>query len=527
MTAYKVVIPTAGIGSRVGPYSKFMNKALVTIGSKPSLIRIIEQFDEDAEIVIILGYRGEQIRQVVKAFFPDRKIIFETVDKFEGEGSGLGYTLKSAKKHLMCPFIFISNDTICGDVASDLNPALHGNWLAYYKKKVGDQINLEQYRTINHSDGMLTNILPKGIQNEDVYIGLCGVADYEEFWRLTEDDHAIEVGESLALKSLKQVKTVAFDEWNDIGNMVGIQKAKSQFKMDDINILEKEDEAIWFTESQVIKFHTSENFIADRVARQEFLGADVTPRIIHHDKNLYVYEKQPGVVLSKLITNAKTIELMNLAENEMWQVNAPEDLDVKRHLEDFYRVKTVARIKHFLDRFEFRDDAVEINGRTCPPALQQVELIDWEKVFETAQIGRFHGDFHSENILYGENGFKFLDWRQNFGGLGKEFGDVYYDLAKFLHGLIVSHEVVDRGGFKIEELSDGRIFIDIYRQFVNVEAEKVFFDWCVRHGYDVDHIKLMTALIYLNICGLHEYPYSEFLFYLGRYLLAERLNSTE
>lgn len=519
MTTFKVVIPTAGLGSRVGPYSKFMNKALVTIGSKPSLIRIIEQFDQDTEIVIILGYRGEQIRQVVKAFFPDRKITFETVDKFDGEGSGLGYTLKCAKRHLMCPFIFISNDTICGDVSSHLNPALYGNWLAYYKKKKGDQINLEQYRTISHSGGMLTNILPKGIQNEDVYIGLCGVADYTEFWRLMEDDQAIEVGESLALKSLDQVKTVAFDEWNDIGNMVGIQKAKNQFKMNDVNILEKEDEAIWFTDGRVIKFHINEDFIADRVARQKFLGRDIVPQITHHDENLYVYDKQPGVVLSKSITKGATVGLLDLAEKEMWQVRPSEVLDVKGPLDDFYRVKTVARIKHFLDRFEFRDNAVEINGQSCPPSLAQVELIDWQKVYESAQIGRFHGDFHSENILYGENGFKFLDWRQNFGELGKEFGDVYYDLAKFLHGLIVSHEMVDNGGFRVEKLSDDKVFIDIHRPFVNVEAEKVFFDWCTRHNYDVEHVKLLTALIYLNICGLHEYPYSEFLFYLGRYLL--------
>ena len=32
MPNYKVVIPTAGLGSRIGPYTKFKNKALVTVG---------------------------------------------------------------------------------------------------------------------------------------------------------------------------------------------------------------------------------------------------------------------------------------------------------------------------------------------------------------------------------------------------------------------------------------------------------------------------------------------------------------
>ena len=55
MLSYKIVIPTAGLGTRVGPYSKFMNKALVSIGGKPSIVRIIEQFDASVEVVIILG----------------------------------------------------------------------------------------------------------------------------------------------------------------------------------------------------------------------------------------------------------------------------------------------------------------------------------------------------------------------------------------------------------------------------------------------------------------------------------------
>ena len=523
MSNYKVVIPTAGLGSRVGPYSKYMNKALVTIGDKPSIVRIIEQFDQAAEFVIILGYKGEQIRQVVNAFFPDRKITFETIDKFEGKGSGLGYTLRSAKHHLMCPFIFISNDTICGQVESNLNPALNGNWLAFYKKKKGDQINLEQYRTVSHTDGFLTNILPKGIPNDDVYIGLCGVADYEKFWNLMDDESSIEVGESIALKSLDNVKTIEFDNWNDVGSIVGIEKAKNQFKMNDVNILEKEDEAIWFTDDRVIKFHVNENFIADRIERQKFLGSKSVPQIIYHDKNLYVYKKQPGIVLSKLITNTLTVELLDLAKKVMWDHTPSTLKEHAQELEEFYHKKTVHRIKYFLDRYEFNDVEVEINGTLCPPALDQIEYIDWQEVYNKAKIGRFHGDFHSENILYGKNGFKFLDWRQNFGALGKEYGDVYYDLAKFLHGLIVSHDIVSKNAFHYKQEKDGKIFIDIDRPFVNVEAEQVLHEWCSHHDYDFEHIKLLTALIYLNICGLHEYPYSGFLFYLGRYLLSKHL----
>ena len=40
--------------------------------------------------------------------------------------------------------------------------------------------------------------------------------------------------------------------------------------------------------------------------------------------------------------------------------------------------------------------------------------------------------------------FLFLDWRQNFNGL-ISYGDVYYDLAKLLHGILLPHPVVVDG----------------------------------------------------------------------------------
>ena len=139
MGNYKLVIPSAGIGSRVGPYSKFMNKALVSVGDKPSIVRIIDKFPEDIEIVIILGYKGDHIEQVVRAFYKNkRKIEFIYVDKYKGKGSGLGRTLRVAKRTLMCPFVFISNDTLIEKPNFDYDPNKNGNWIGSYKSKKED-----------------------------------------------------------------------------------------------------------------------------------------------------------------------------------------------------------------------------------------------------------------------------------------------------------------------------------------------------------------------------------------------------
>ena len=97
---YKLFIPTAGLGSRIGPYTKTKNKALVTIGDLPSIVRIIEQFPSNIDLVIALGYKGDQVKSVLDAFYPDRNKEYIFIDKFRGIDSGLGYTLIKSEPFL-------------------------------------------------------------------------------------------------------------------------------------------------------------------------------------------------------------------------------------------------------------------------------------------------------------------------------------------------------------------------------------------------------------------------------------------
>ena len=66
----------------------------------------------------------------------------------------------------------------------------------------------------------------------------------------------------------------------------------------------------------------------------------------------------------------------------------------------------------------------------------------------------FHGDLHFENIIK-KKIFKLIDWRDSFD---KDiyFGDIYYDLAKILHGLIVNHSIIKKEKFEIN-IKDNKI----------------------------------------------------------------------
>ena len=86
--SYRVIIPTAGIGSRLGNLTKYINKSLVGIANRPTISHIIEQFPEDCEYVIALGHKGKLVRDFLELAYPDKVFYFVYVDPFEGEGSG-------------------------------------------------------------------------------------------------------------------------------------------------------------------------------------------------------------------------------------------------------------------------------------------------------------------------------------------------------------------------------------------------------------------------------------------------------
>ena len=49
---YRIVIPTAGIGSRLKEFTRYINKSLVGIANRPTISHLIEQFPQDCEFVI-------------------------------------------------------------------------------------------------------------------------------------------------------------------------------------------------------------------------------------------------------------------------------------------------------------------------------------------------------------------------------------------------------------------------------------------------------------------------------------------
>lgn len=122
---YKVLITTSGTGSRLGNLTKETNKSLVLLQGKPIIDYIIESYPKEIELVFTLGYFGDKVKEYLIKQYPDKKLTFVWIDKYQGEGSSLGYSMLQAKDQLQCPFIFHCNDTI---VVGKIPLPVNFNW---------------------------------------------------------------------------------------------------------------------------------------------------------------------------------------------------------------------------------------------------------------------------------------------------------------------------------------------------------------------------------------------------------------
>lgn len=525
MANYKVLIASAGIGSRVENYSKNFNKALITVGRKPAICYIIDKIPKDVEIVITVGYKKDYLMQFLSLVYSDRNIKFVDVDKFSGEGSGLGYSILKAKDELQCPFMFIANDCITDEEYTEPTHNFMNFWI---------EQDTTEYRTIRlqRMSSVVSELIQKGDRRSSsaAYIGLCGIYNYNEFWKFMDlgvEDGSIEQGESYAISKMIN-SGIQFNgypaTWYDTGNVSKYIETNKHFSKDDhINILNKEDESIWFIGDKVVKFHSDKTFIAQRVNRTKILGKFV-PEILGFTENMYMYKKVDGETFTYNLQYDKFDKFLNWI-GDFWvkkDLNAEDKAHFKNVCRKFYHDKTIDRVNDYYNKYN-REDCIEIiNGKKYEKLSDILKRVPWDGIVNFAVPTNFHGDLHFENILVNDDSFALLDWRQSFGGL-IEYGDISYDLAKLKHGMIISHEMVDA------ELYDTQIngnVINFYFMRKNVlsEIEKKFDSFIKKEGYNLIHINTLTALIYLNVASLHHHPYGDLLYYLGKTMLSDTLD---
>jgi len=91
----KAVILTAGIGSRIKPLTDNCPKILLKVGDKTILERMVSHIQDCGlnEIIFVVGYLKEQIKDFVKTKFPDLNASFVMNDKYAETNTGYSLML--------------------------------------------------------------------------------------------------------------------------------------------------------------------------------------------------------------------------------------------------------------------------------------------------------------------------------------------------------------------------------------------------------------------------------------------------
>ena len=523
---YKVCILTAGIGTRVGHYSNFINKGILPVNNKAVISYIIEKFPIETEMVIAVGHKKETVADYLALAYPDRIFTFVEIDKFMGPGSGPGYSLLACKEYLQSPFIFCTSDTI---VLEDI-PAPTENWMG-----IAPVHETEPYCTVKMKNNLVVQLDTKiKTDNKFAFIGLAGIHDFKEFFSTLEQTKELTESElqmTDGFKGLLEKRLVPIGfTWFDTGTQANYLDTNTHFsggkeKFD----FSKTDEFLYFVNGRVIKFFADKSITEKRYHRATNGLKGLSPSIEGHRGNFYSYLMQPGQTIYSALNGKVVVDFLAWAKANLWKETKLTEGEIEAFEEacrDFYFEKTQKRLKLFYDKINLEKDPLYINGIATASAEDLISRIDWSHITK-GTASNFHGDLQFDNVLVttdpgsGENKFLLLDWRQDFSN-SKDHGDLYYDLAKLYGGMILSYPLIKDNMFSASISGDQAN----YHFFVKndlLEARDHYEQFLIENDFDLKKIKILTALIFLNMSPLHNGPFDILLHSLGRSMLQKVL----
>lgn len=87
----KAIIPVAGAGTRLRPHTYTQPKALIPVAGKPILSFMVDELIANGvnDIVFIVGYLGDKIKDFIKTNYPDLNAHFIEQQKREGIGHAI------------------------------------------------------------------------------------------------------------------------------------------------------------------------------------------------------------------------------------------------------------------------------------------------------------------------------------------------------------------------------------------------------------------------------------------------------
>jgi glucose-1-phosphate thymidylyltransferase len=109
----KILVPMAGLGTRLRPHTWSKPKPLINVAGKAILGHVLDMFaqvphPESVEYIFIVGYLGEQIEKYIQENYPQLKAHFVEQQEMRGQS----HAVYLAKEYLQGPMALVFVDTL-------------------------------------------------------------------------------------------------------------------------------------------------------------------------------------------------------------------------------------------------------------------------------------------------------------------------------------------------------------------------------------------------------------------------------
>jgi glucose-1-phosphate thymidylyltransferase len=178
----KVIIPVAGIGTRLRPHTHTAPKGLLHVAGKPILGHILDGLKQVKieEVIFIIGFMGERIVEYVKKNYKFKSKFIE-----QKQLKGLGYAIYLACPEMKNnePVLIVLGDTI---FEVDLSPVLKGKFDALGTKMVEDP---RRFGIVETERGFVKKLVEKPAKpkSNQAVVGVYYIASTQTFKESLEE----------------------------------------------------------------------------------------------------------------------------------------------------------------------------------------------------------------------------------------------------------------------------------------------------------------------------------------------------
>lgn len=493
-----VIIPAAGLASRMKPLSRGVSKAMIPVNGRPLISYIIEHLEFDE--MIIVENELSDIQEFVTRVYPQRPIKFVTQEEKLGplHAIYLGWLASQIKDSAITIWL---GDTICLEKFD-----WEENFVAVHTVS-------DPYRWCLIDEHGILYDKPDGIVPTDkALIGVYHFLERDDF------DSAIVSGMSKPThKGEHQIAALLEDYQENIGIPFALHESPEWYDCGELNTYYESKARLLkrtarsFNKIEVDTFYgtvTKSSESEERsgkieMEKQWFLGLDENqklfcPRILSSPTGVMKMSLEPGTALNEVLVydNLRAdvwhdiIRKILKVHHDVFYTFMPMCDEFYHHCYTSYFLKNQKRMSSITQKYG------------CPEVEEFVINTSLELCKDPIWSGVIHGDSHLGNIIYDplSGAIKFVDPRGEFGHHKGNMGDLRYDMGKLLQDFYCGYAMMMAGRYSFHK-SSKTVTINWVPGTENLgdflESE------LLKHGYDVNLLKKLAIVLLVTAIPFH------------------------